>query len=235
MILHCSFVLQTNPDSKASQSILQKLSSYLELPVLFERPYITHVISVSLMNAGFFVPYIHLVALGRQVGFSEYKAAFLVSGAGITDIVGRIFSGWFTDLRYFRMIHVLTAWAILLGVSIMLIPLSTLAGSYNVVMVSSLLYGFCSGALTALPFAFVPQIVGLGRVLGALGLLQMIESGAGLFGTPLSGYLQDITGTYTVSFVVAGSFLLLSSLALASQPHFFSRTDPPPPEPRPLR
>ncbi len=44
-----------------------------------------------------------------------------------------------------------------------------------------------------------------------------------------SGFLRDVTGTYMASFMVAGSFLLLGSLTMATLPHFFSRTDPPPP------
>ncbi|XP_033840011.2 monocarboxylate transporter 13 [Periophthalmus magnuspinnatus] len=225
---------KTNSDNKVSQSMLQRVSSYMALSVLLERPYITLVLATSFMNAGFFVPYIHLVALGRGARFSDYQAAFLVSSAGIADIVGRLFSGWFTDLGYFRMIHVLTTWAMLLGLSIALLPVSTLTGSYLVVTVASVLYGFCSGALTALPFSILPQIVGVGRVMGALGLLQMLESGAGLLGTPLSGYLRDITGEFFISFLVAGSFLLVAGLILTTQPHFFSRTDPPLPLKHPL-
>ncbi|KAK7909813.1 hypothetical protein WMY93_014497 [Mugilogobius chulae] len=220
---------KVNSDNKESQSTLQKLSSHLELPVLFERPFITYVIAVSLLNVGYFVPYFHLVAHSRQVGFSEYQAAFVVSAAGCSDIVGRIASGWFSDLGHFRLIHLLVLWTTLTGLSIAMLPVSSLTGSYPALMVVSLLYGFCSGAITSVVFSVLPRIVGVGRVMGALGLLQMIESGAGLFGTPLSGFLRDVTGEYVASFAVAGSFLLLGSLTLVTLPHFFSRTDPPSP------
>lgn len=221
---------RTDSETKAAQSLVQRVSSYLELSVLLERPYITYVIAASFFNAGYFVPYFHLVAHSRQVGFSEYQAAFVQSAAGATDILGRIFSGWFSDLGHFRLIHLLSVWTTLTGLSILLLPVSSLTASYPALITVSLLYGFCSGALTSLVFSLLPQMVGEARVMGALGLLQMIESGAGLFGTPLSGYLRDITGNYVASFAMAGIFLILGSLTLATLPHFFSCTDPPPPQ-----
>lgn len=147
----------------------------------------TYTMAITLLNVGYFVPYFHLVAHSRQVGFSEYQAAFVMSAAGTTDILGRVVSGWFADLRHFRLIHLVSLWTTLAGVFIMLLPVSSLNGSYPALVMISLLYGFCSGALTSVVFAGVPTVVGVERMMGALGLLQLIESGAGLLGTPLSG------------------------------------------------
>ncbi|MEQ2241429.1 hypothetical protein ILYODFUR_025156 [Ilyodon furcidens] len=210
--------------------MLQRVSSYLEVSLLCERPYLTYTLGVTLFNFGYFVPYFHLVAHSRHVGFSEYGAAFIMSAAGVTDIFGRIVSGWFSDLGHFRVIHLLILWTVLAGVFIMLLPVSSLMGSYSALMVISLLYGFCSGALTSMVFAVVPMIMGVERMMGGLGLLQLIESCAGLLGTPLSGWLRDNTGNYVASFMVAGSFILLGSLTMTTLPHFFSCTDPPPPK-----
>ncbi|XP_034532286.1 monocarboxylate transporter 13 [Notolabrus celidotus] len=217
-------------ESEPHASILQRVSSHLELSLLYERPYITYTLAVTLLNVGYFVPYFHLVAHSRQAGFSEYQAAFVMSAAGASDILGRIVSGWFSDLGHFRLIHLLSMWTTLAGTFIMLLPVSSLSGSYTALMMISLLYGFCSGALTSLVFAVVPMIVGVERVMGALGLLQLIESGAGLLGGPLSGFLKDVTGNYVASFMVAGSFLILGTLTMATLPHYFSCKDPPPPQ-----
>lgn len=179
-------MLQEDPQSRCSE-LLQRASSYLELSLLGERPYITYTLAVTLFNFGYFVPYFHLVAHSRQAGFSEYQAAFVMSAAGATDILGRVVSGWFSDLGHFRTVHLLTLWTVLAGAFIMLLPVSSLTGSYTALVVISLLYGFSAGALTSLVFAVVPMIVGVQRVMGGLGLLQLIESSAGLLGTPLSG------------------------------------------------
>ncbi|XP_040886843.1 monocarboxylate transporter 13 isoform X2 [Toxotes jaculatrix] len=240
-IVPCGALIRPQRCSKAPEKVdseggsscavmLRRVSSYLELPLLFERPYLTYASAITLLNVGYFVPYFHLVAHSRQVGFSEYQAAFVMSAAGATDILGRVVSGWFSDLGHFRLIHLLSLWTTLAGVFIMLLPVSSLSASYTALMVISLLYGFCSGALTSLAFAVVPLIVGVERMMGALGLLQLIESIGGLLGTPLSGLLKDVTGNYISSFVIAGSFLILSTLTMATLPHYFSCTDPPPPQ-----
>ncbi|XP_037614735.1 monocarboxylate transporter 13 isoform X2 [Sebastes umbrosus] len=244
-IVPCGALIRPQPRSKApakvdSESksscaaVLRRVSSYLELSLLFERPYITYTLAISLLNVGYFVPYFHLVAHSRQAGFSEYQSAFVMSAAGAADILGRVVSGWFSDLRHFRLIHLLTAWTTLAGLFIMLLPVSSLSGSYTALMAISLLYGFCSGALTSVVFAVVPMIVGVERTMGGLGLLQLIESSAGLLGTPLSGLLKDITGDYMASFMVAGSFLIQGTLLMTTLPHYFSCTDPPPPRRRSL-
>ncbi|XP_028284972.1 LOW QUALITY PROTEIN: monocarboxylate transporter 13 [Parambassis ranga] len=227
---------QVDSESKSSScgDVLRRVSSYLELSLLFERPYITYTLAVTLFNVGYFVPYFHLVAHSRQAGFSEYQAAFVMSAAGAADILGRVVSGWFSGLGHFRLIHLLSLWTGLAGLFIMLLPVSSLSGSYTALMAISLLYGFCSGALTSLVFAVVPMIVGVERMMGGLGLLQLIESGAGLLGTPLSGLLKDITGSYLASFMVAGSFVILGTLTMTTLPHYFSCTDPPHPQRRSL-
>lgn len=179
---------QVDSQSRSSRTaVLRRVFSYLQLQLLLERPYLTYSLAVTLLNIGYFVPYFHLVAHSRQAGFSEYEAAFVVSAAGATDIFGRVASGWFSDLGHFRLIHLLSLWTTLAGVFIILLPVSSLSGSYAALILISLLYGFCSGALTSVVFAVVPMIVGVDRMMEALALLQLIESSAGLLGTPLSG------------------------------------------------
>lgn len=127
------------------------------------------------------------MAHSRLIGFSEYQAAFVISATGVTDIVGRVVSGWTSDLHRVRTVHLLTTWTGLVGLLLLLLPLCSLGRSYEGLLVISLVYGFCAGAMTPLVFAVVPEIVGMERMLGALGLLQLLESVGGLLGAPLSG------------------------------------------------
>nr|XP_046174396.1 monocarboxylate transporter 13 isoform X3 [Oncorhynchus gorbuscha] len=206
-------------------SLFQRAYSYLELSLLFQRPFLTYSLAITFFNCGYFVPYVHLVAHSRHEGFSQYQAAFVISATGVTDIVGRVVSGWASDLGRLRLPHMLVLWTGLLGLSLLVLPLGSLGGSYPGLLIISLAYGFCAGAMTPLVFSVVPEIVGMERMLGALGLLQMIESIGGLLGSPLSGLLKDLTGSYTASFLVAGGFLLLGTMVMTTLPHFFSCTD----------
>ncbi|XP_043932989.1 monocarboxylate transporter 13 isoform X2 [Protopterus annectens] len=205
-------------DSK-SKACLQKVSMLLDLTLFYHCPFMRLALAITLINTGYFVPYVHFVAFARETGFDEYQAAFLMSVAAITDLIGRLFSGWMSDLGKLRLVHVLFLWTLLTSVSIAAIPLGT---SYPLLVIISTCYGFFSGAMTPVVFSLIPEIVGIQRIFGGLGLLQMIESIGGLLGAPLSGWLRDITGNYTASFLVAGGFLFLGSLVLCTLPNFFS-------------
>ncbi|XP_069776104.1 monocarboxylate transporter 13 isoform X2 [Narcine bancroftii] len=191
----------------------------LDLTLLQHLPFLTFVLVITLINTGYFVPYIHLVAHARSIGFSEYQAAFLMSATAVADLIGRLLSGWFSDQRKMRLVHILALWTSLTGFSLIVIPLGQ---TYTLLMLIGIAYGFLSGALTPVVFSLLPEIVGIGRIYGALGLLQMLESVGGLLGTPLSGWLRDTTGSYTASFVVAGLFLLVGSLVLFGLPNALS-------------
>ncbi|XP_067828351.1 monocarboxylate transporter 13 [Heptranchias perlo] len=191
----------------------------LDLTLLRQWPFLTFVLAITLINTGYFVPYVHFVAHARSIGFDEYQAAFLMSVAAVADLIGRLLSGWFADLQKMRLVHILVLFTLLTGLSLIVIPFGS---TYPVLMLISVAYGFFSGALTPVVFSLLPEIVGIGRIYGALGLLQLLESVGGLLGAPISGWLHDATGNYTASFLVAGGFLLLGSLVLFGLPNSLS-------------
>ncbi|XP_078526764.1 monocarboxylate transporter 13-like isoform X2 [Lissotriton helveticus] len=195
------------------------------LPLLSHWPFMRYVLAILLINTGYFIPYVHLVAHARVQGFSEYQAAFLMSAAAIIDICGRLFSGWLADRGTFKLQHLLTFWTAVTGLSLITIPLGQ---SYYALLVISLLYGLGAGAMTPVVFSLVPQLVGIRQLLGGLGLLQMLESVGGLLGAPLSGWLRDLTGNYYASFGAAGGFLLAGCLVLMTLPNFFQCLGKPP-------
>ncbi|MGH0187491.1 UNVERIFIED_CONTAM: hypothetical protein FKN15_025352 [Acipenser sinensis] len=178
-LFHC---FSQHPSS--SSPLLSRLWSLFDLSLLRHWPFLTYTAAITLFNAGYFIPYVHLVAHIQRKGFSEYQAALVMSLTALTDLLGRGVSGWVSDLRRVRLPHILALWTGLTGLSMLVIPLGS---SYPVLLALGLVYGFCSGAMTPVVFSLLPDIVGVGRIFGALGLLQMIESVGGLLGSPLSG------------------------------------------------
>ncbi|KAK1120548.1 monocarboxylate transporter 13-like [Acipenser oxyrinchus oxyrinchus] len=223
--------ITTSPQHPSSSPLLSRLWSLFDLSLLRHWPFLTYTAAVTLFNAGYFIPYVHLVAHIQQKGFSEYQAALVMSLTALTDLLGRGVSGWVSDLRRVRLPHILALWTGLTGLSMLVIPLGS---SYPILLALGLVYGFCSGAMTPVVFSLLPDIVGVGRIF-ELGLLQMIEAW-GLLGSPLSGWLRDLTGDFTASFLVAGAFLLAGTLVLFALPSFFSCSGPQNqcPEPGPI-
>ncbi|XP_053216609.1 monocarboxylate transporter 13-like isoform X2 [Podarcis raffonei] len=201
-----------------------RFSSLFGLHLLGHFAFMRFVLAVTLVNTGYFVPYVHLVARARELGFDEYQAAFLMSLAAAADLCGRLFSGWLANCRGCRLARILVAWTFLTGVALVAVPWGR---DYPLLVAISLCYGFCSGALTPVVFSIIPEIVGIANIFSSMGLLQMIESIGGLLGAPLSGWLRDATGDYVASFLAAGSFMFAGSLVLMTLPNFSSCLAPP--------
>nr|XP_020822347.1 monocarboxylate transporter 13 isoform X2 [Phascolarctos cinereus] len=186
--------------------------------LLHHRPFLCYSVALTLINAGYFIPYVHLSAHAQDLGWDPLPAAFLLSLAAVADLIGRVFSGWLGDVCPGPVARLLALWSFLTGMTLALLPV---AQQSLVLTALAIAYGFASGALTPVAFSVLPELVGVGRIYCGLGLLQMVESVGGLLGAPLSGYLRDLTGSYTVSFVVAGAFLLSGSMMLFTLPGFF--------------
>ncbi|XP_043539318.1 monocarboxylate transporter 13-like [Chiloscyllium plagiosum] len=204
-------------NGKKSTEFWNKVTSAFDLTLFLHRGFMVYSFAVTLMTTGYFVPYIHLVAHGKNLGLSDYKAAFLLSVTAIAETIARLFSGWLADLKLIRKIHMLFLWSIVTGISLLLIPVGS---TYYSLVGVSFFYGFCSGGLAPLFFSTLPDIVGIGRILNATGLFLMLLSIGGLLGPPLSGFLEDLTGSYTTSFMTAGGFILAGSLVLFFLPSF---------------
>ncbi|XP_008269041.1 monocarboxylate transporter 13 isoform X2 [Oryctolagus cuniculus] len=188
------------------------------MSLLHEGPFLRYTVALTLINTGFFIPYVHLVAHLQDQGWDPLPAAFLLSVAAIADLVGRVASGWLGDAIPGPVTRLLMLWSALTGVSLALFPV---AHTSTALVILAVAYGFSSGALTPVAFSVLPELVGTARIYCGLGLVQMVESIGGLLGAPLSGYLRDMTGNYTASFVAAGAFLLAGSGVLLTLPHFF--------------
>lgn len=56
------------------------------------------------------------------------------------------------------------------------------------------------------------DLLGLDKLTNAFGLLIFFRGGAAIIGTPLAGAVYDATDSYTISFLMAGSFFAISAL-----------------------
>lgn len=119
---------------------------------------------------------------------------------------------------------------VLCGAVIALVPLIT---DYSILCLISGSFGFLIAANYSLTCVILVELITLDRFTNAYGLLLLVQGFANLIGPPiggkqslffgfanitsvvwLSGWLYDITGTYNLSFYLAGLFIGISGLML---------------------
>nr|XP_020655411.1 monocarboxylate transporter 13-like [Pogona vitticeps] len=209
--------------SPEEESRGKRLASLLGLKLLCHWDFMVFSGAGFLMALGYFIPVAHLLPHARETGFDEYQAAFLVSAVGVADIVGRILGGWLASCTSLTLIHQLTLWTLLTGISLLAIPL---ARSYGVMLAVSICYGFLGSSILPLRFSSLADIVGPDKIMGAIGLLQVMASSGALAGPPFSGWIRDVTGSYDASFFTSGSFFIAGSLTHFLLHDFFSCRHP---------
>lgn len=177
--------LSLNEDSATSGPGTQLIS------LLHHGPFLCYTVALTLINTGYFIPYVHLLAHLQDLNWDPLPAAFVLSVVAISDLVGRVVSGWLGDTVPGPVARLLILWTTLTGVSLALFPV---AQAPTALVTLAVAYGFTSGALTPVAFSVLPELVGTGRIYCGLGLMQMVESIGGLLGAPLSGKGNGVSG-----------------------------------------
>ena len=91
--------------------------------------------------------------------------------SGIANIIGKLFTGWFTDLTCVNSFLVKNIFICLTGVSIILLPFCT---AYWMFAVVAAMFGFFSSFVILRTIVLV-ELLGLEKLTSAFGLLALFE------------------------------------------------------------
>ena len=95
---------------------------------------------------------------------------------GITNIIGKLATGWFSDINWVNSFYVKNVFIFLSGVSIILFYF---CDSYVMLIIVSAMYGFFTSFVILRTIVLV-DILGLDKLTSAFGLLALFE-GTGEF------------------------------------------------------
>ncbi|XP_074519932.1 monocarboxylate transporter 12-B [Halichoeres trimaculatus] len=170
-------------------------------------------VSFLFLASGCSLPFVYLVPYALSVGVSHQQAAFLMSILGVIDIVGNITFGWLTDRRCLKPYR-LACYIFSVAMEGLCCLTAPLLRSFALLVPFAVLYGYFDGAYVALIPVVTSDLVGAPYLSSALGVVYFLHAIPYLISPPVGGWLVDVTGSYTPTFFLSGTALLLSALVL---------------------
>jgi len=149
---------------------------------------------------------VHIVPHAVDTGISAMVAATIISIIGAASIIGRLSAGFISDKVGAR--PVLAVCLVLLTLALIwLLIVREIWALY----VFALVFGFAFGGVVPLETLIPPELFGL-KFLGVIfgGLMVFTTIGVAL-GGPLGGYIFDVTGSYSLAFLIC---VIISALAI---------------------
>ncbi|XP_057319328.1 monocarboxylate transporter 10 isoform X2 [Microplitis mediator] len=209
IIMLCAVLFK--PISIKEKSSVKDKSSYqdpkskkatINLSIWKKKRYVVWASAIPLALFGYFVPYVYIGSFVIKSFGKEFNTKVPVMCIGITSGVGRLVFGYVADLPRINRILLQQISFISIGILTMLLPLTP--PYYSALVVISLGFGLFDGCFISLlgPIAF--DICGKSGATQAIGFLLGICSIPLTAGPPIGGLLMDYTGSYTLTFVLAG-------------------------------
>jgi len=99
--------------------------------------------------------------------------------------------------------------AILAGLSTCILPVLAVPG---LLFTYAAFFGTTLAAFIALRSIVLCDLLGVQKLTNAFGLVALFQGIALLLGTPFSGFVREKTGSYTASFIIAGTILALGGV-----------------------
>lgn len=166
------------------------------------------------------VPFVHIVAFARDLGFSPTQGALAVSIMGLWAFIGSLSLGSLSD-RIGRKQGLILS----LTMHVIAYVLFVVAKSLTTLYLGAAAFGFFYGSMATLFTALIGDFFGR-RHAGAIGGFLFAGAGVlGAWGPMIAGYLRDTTGSYHLAFIYAVVTSVASLLLFAATPK-------PPPYPR---
>nr|NJM00851.1 MFS transporter [Desulfobacula sp.] len=152
---------------------------------------------------------VHIVPHGRDIGISAHKAASVLSAIGGVSMAGRFITGMVIDRIGGKRSMILSLLLLLMG----LLWLQT-ADTLWKLYVFACIYGLAHGGFFTVISPITAELFGTASHGALFGLVVFFGTAGGALGPILTGYLFDISGSYSLPFRLILSISALGFLFL---------------------
>ncbi|NXM78751.1 MOT5 protein, partial [Serilophus lunatus] len=204
---------ESNPPPPATKK--ETSQPLLDLSPLKDPVFFIFTWSFLFSHLAYFVPFFHLVARARTLGLSSMDGSYLISVAGITEMLSQLLSGWVADHNWTKRYHFHVTYLLLSGIINFLAPLAT---TFPLLLTYTVAFAVSCGGFMALVLPVLVDLVGVEKLHSYLGFAAFFAGIAAIGGPPLAGWLYDYTQTYVCSFLLAGACALISPISFFFEP-----------------
>jgi len=180
-------------------------------PILYEhRNFPTFLIVVFADFFAFlsiYIPFSYLPSLAQSSNISSADAAFLISGGGISNMLGRLAGGWLCD---FNSLHPLSI--ILVAITMSCPPsfMLTWVTQYSYMLTNFFFYGICTGCVVGSIGPLLVRLLGVKDFNQTFGFLSAARGLAVLLGPPSAGMVVDYYNDPSMAMFVCGCLVVVS-------------------------
>lgn len=170
--------------------------------------------ALLLMGQMSLITYVPLY-LKEARGLTPYWASQALALTQFGGMVGRVGWGVVSDRLFHGARKVVLLWIGFSSVGFTF-ALGALPGAAPLVLVLLLIFlaGVCMVGYQGVSYALIAEIAGSGRTGAALGVVLTFNSIGTIVGTPLFGYLVDVTGSYATAWIALAAMILVGIVAM---------------------
>uniref|UniRef100_A0A915A051 Major facilitator superfamily (MFS) profile domain-containing protein n=2 Tax=Parascaris univalens TaxID=6257 RepID=A0A915A051_PARUN len=203
-------------------SVRNRVDEMIDAELIREPVMMVMCISNVLAMLGFYVPFMFIIDMATEKGIATADATLLLSVIGITNTLGRVFSGWIADRQWVSALTIHNMSLIICGFATCFCPLLP---RYNPLLAYAGLFGFVISAYICLTSIVLTDLLGLDRLTNSFGMVIVSRGIASLLGTPIAGAVYDMTSSYNASFYFAGIIMALAGIVPCAIPYLHRRRE----------
>ncbi|MCZ6890855.1 MAG: MFS transporter [Gammaproteobacteria bacterium] len=147
----------------------------------------------------------HLFGHIKAIGFLDQRAAVILTVMGTFIVAGKPVLGMLADWRGTKTAVLLSLVAQTIGIVFFWV-----GGSYFVLLVGAVVYGFGMSGMAPLQSMAVAAVFGARSYGRANGLMQPFMLPIALLASPIAAWIYDTSGGYTTAFLIFLAFLLVA-------------------------
>lgn len=194
-------------DENACSKVAKSLASSFDFSLLKSPTFILYGTSCFLCMFGFFIPFNFLPDLAKDLKLDKTQGALLISIIGVSNTVARLVVGFVTDRPWANSLVINNLALMIGGITTFAVPFYN---SFAVLIIYSIVFGASIAAFVSLRSIIMVELMGIERLTNAFGLVVLCQGLSSFMGSPIAGSLSDQTGTYNITFYLAGVTMFLA-------------------------